>query len=181
MNDDLISIGRIASVNPARREIRVGVDHDDSPDTAALEWLYVGADRDTLVRFRVASARVAEQRLIVTLVAGVTRDAIAALKKIPVWVDANVLIPATSFNYPARQLMGFTLHGPRGLEGTVTATLETRAHEVLEIETPAGDCILIPLIAEWIEDIDWDQRVIVVSDLTPYAVHQQSDATTRVV
>ena len=67
-------------------------------------------------------------------------------------------------HYTLGELMGKPVETTGGRElGLVIDIVQTPAHEVVEIETPAGDTLLVPLVDELIS-LDADRGVLLVAD-----------------
>ena len=78
--DEMISIGKVIGVNPARRELRVEPSLRRSGDFAHMEWVRLEMNEQGSMRCRVDSVRDGGQSFIVKLGAGTTRDSVAGMK-----------------------------------------------------------------------------------------------------
>ncbi len=175
-------IGRVTSVNPAKREIRVTPIARRVPDISGVETVYVAAAGQSELACKTAAIRMTSDQIIVELAPGVLRDTVASFRNGAVSVDSAGLRPVDTPEFEGESLLGFYIEtADHGRIGRVAAVMDTPAHDVLEIETPGGGSILAPLVEEWIDRIDWDKRVIFANDMTAFAVHQEPDPTTRLV
>jgi 16S rRNA processing protein RimM len=170
-NPERIEIGSVASVNPARRELRVDAERGYKRALAELEWIRLVPRGGTEIRCRVAGVKAASGAIVVTLVAGVLRDTVDGLK------GATVVAGPEELNEPEQDeltffdAIGFEVFGPDGLRiGTLADVIETPAHPVLAIERDDGHEVLAPAIEEVVADIDWERERVVVNDLAPYGV-----------
>lgn len=164
-------IGSVASVNPARRELRIDAERGYKRTISGLEWLRLIPRGGTEIRCRVAKVKTASGALVVTLVAGVLRDTVAGMK------GAAVVLRPEELNEPAQEelsfldAIGFEIIGPDGARiGTLADVIDTPAHPVLAIEREDGKEVLVPAIEEVVADLDWEREVIVVNDIAPYSV-----------
>lgn len=177
MVDDLTHIGTVTAVNPARRELRVTIDRGREEKFEEIEWIRLELRGGEAMRCRVSKARINGDTAIVALAAGVTRDAVSRMKGSAV-VSLNPGHRSDSF----LDFVGFDVLAENGTRiGEIVGVLETKAHPVLEIDCKAGGSMLVPAIEQVILEIDRDARRIVVSDLAPYAVENETGEGTRLV
>jgi 16S rRNA processing protein RimM len=161
----------VASVNPARRELRIDAERGYKRALSALEWLRLIPRGGKEIRCRVAKVKTAKSALVVTLVPGVLRETVAGMK------GALVVLRPEELNEPAQEeltfldAVGFEIIGPDGARiGILVDVIETPAHPVLEIERDDGREVLVPAIEEVVADLDWERERIVVNDIAPYSV-----------
>lgn len=182
MVDGTTHIGFVFATNPARRELRIKVAKGRKPEFEELEWIHLALTDGESMRCRVASARPATNAVIVVLTAGATRDSVARMKGAAVVADESALTPRGDAGLDPSEWIGFKVRGADGTAiGDVAGVLETKANDVLEIERAGGGSMLLPAIEQVILEIDMNERIIVVGDLTPYAVVDESDEGSRLV
>jgi 16S rRNA processing protein RimM len=93
------------------------------------------------------------------------RSDVEALRGQDLWVDRSLLPPLGEDEWWAEDLEGCTVvDGPIEV-GTVRALLELPSCEVLEVDRPGADDLLVPLVQDAIRSIDAAARRIEV-DLT---------------
>jgi len=158
-----VEIGRIRSVNAARRELRIGMARETLP--ADVEWLFVtGIDgRETRCRVERIKGDIA------TLAVGVTRDAVSRMRGATVCADVNVVVDDWQNRLTA--LDGFEVVDEAGVcLGTVVAVYATNANEAIEVERPDGGSFLLPVIDCVIASMDMKRGVMAVKDIAPYTV-----------
>jgi ribosomal 30S subunit maturation factor RimM len=175
-------IGRVATVNPAKREIRVTPVGRELPLMDEVDRVYVAGPDGAEFCCRTQRIREHGGQLIIELAPGVLRDTVAQLRQGAVSIAADKIRTREQLDFGGEALLGFFVETADGERvGRVSAVIETAAHDVLEIEAPNGGCLLAPLVEEMIDAIDWDAMVLRVKDLSAFAVHQESDPTTRTV
>lgn len=171
-------IGRVRSVNPARREVRVAPRHGYDRALAGrgeVEFVIEGGKR---VTYAVETVEEQDRYVKVTLAAGTATDDVASLKGARVLADAAPEIPDNPFEIAAEEFEGFTVRGPDGSEvGVVAGGFNTRAHGVLEIKRPDGRPLLAPFVSEVVAGIDLDRRAIVLRDVEAHLAEQDGDGT----
>lgn len=171
MPNGWISVGVVRSVNPVRRELRIAPYRGKRHWFDGLEWLGIAQPgRTTPLRCKTARMRWHGDLAIVELSPGVARETVASLK------GADVLIPETqrpavNEDWRGEALLHFRVRTVDGeWIGEIVDVLATAAHDVLEIAPPSGKRILVPAIPEVIQEIAWEEGVVMLHDITPYAV-----------
>lgn len=172
MTDSLVQIGKVVSINAARRLLRVKPDPRHARMFAALDWLYVARTSGKPLRCKVESSRMAGDVAHVTLVPGVTRDTVTQMEGASVSVDATQQRRRKSkADFHISEVAGFAAVNSRGESlGTVIETYSAPANDVVEIETTKGEKVMVPAVPEVILEIDFDRRTVVIEDLTPYVI-----------
>jgi ribosomal 30S subunit maturation factor RimM len=166
-----IVIGRVRSVTAGRRLLRVTPAEGRRREFEGLEWIYVAPqnERET-IRCHVTEVREEPGQYALALSAGVPRDVVARMK------GAQVVIAVKEGTAPERtadNYIGLKAVDESGHEiGVVSAVELSPAHDVLEIEKAGGGAILVPAIEQVIASVDWDAGVMVLRDLTPFAVEE---------
>lgn len=166
-----IVIGRVRSVTPGRRLLRVIPTRGGDRSFECLGWIYVARpDEREAIRCRVTEVREEPGQFALTLSAGVPRDMVARMK------GAEIVIAVEEGTAPQRtagDYIGLKAMDESGAEiGEVKAVELSPAHDVLEIEKVGGGAVLVPAIEQVIASVDWDSGVIVLRDLTPFAVEE---------
>lgn len=167
-------IGFVTAVNPARRELRVKTRNRYADRFANMTWIGLVLKDGESMQCRVESARFGDGSAIVALRPGVTRDNVARLK------GAVVNDPGGSGGPPVGADV-FELEGLRveTLDGThvgdIDAVFETKAHGVLEINTPDDGKVSVPATDEVILTIDLEGGKVLVRDIAPFAVYDDDD------
>ena len=166
-----VEIGVVRSVNPARRELRVQPRRSARSRVEGVEWVRVGRDDKTSVRCKVASVNAGKDAIVIALAAGVPRDAVAGMRNALVFVEPGTVRAPREGEYEVSELIGFEVVTSRNERvGVIRDAVETGANDVIEIETPAGKRMLLPVITNTVESIEWEKGRLVVGEYEPYAV-----------
>jgi len=171
MSGTWVRMGTVKSVNPARRELRVTptrMFEDGAEGVTAVR--VVGRDSDpVLCVVETLSANPAG--LILTLGAGVSRDAVAGMKNASIEVETPQRTqPATTDTMTAEEWIGLEIFGADDFVGKIVGCIESPAHDILEIETPEGQRLLLPAIEQTVESIDLDTKRVTVGDIASYVI-----------
>ena len=182
--DEEVEIGVVAAVNPARREIRVELMPGRDDTVEDLPWVRIVLSDGAWMRCKVASAAAQEGKATISFVAGVTRDNIGRMRKARVFGAPPVRSEAadTDRAISTDELIGLIVCTESGARlGAVTEVFATAAHAVIEIEKPGGGMILLPWIEEVAPRVDLGAGIVVVGDVTAYAVDDADDNESRLV
>lgn len=178
MSEEYTLVGRVRSANPARREVRIDALKGRANDFEGLTWLHVRLRDGEVLRSRTASVRVRENGIIVMLAPGVTRDNVGAMKRCDVLFPASETRPLAWHEMDAKAFDGLEVFDRNGSRvGEVAAGLETKAHVVLEVVRQDGSSVLLPLIPEVVDTVDWDKKRLIVHEIGPYTM--ESDDGSR--
>ena len=163
--------GKVHSVNPGKRQVRIQPAGEDVPDEAFLGRLRLRLADGREVRSLVAALRRPEGAVVVELTPGTPRDSVAGMRGAEVLWEADEAAIALMGRLEIDALVGMRLVGPgqAGI-GEVVGAIQTPAHGVIEVKCPDGRNLLLPVIPETVEEIDWENGTIVVGDIAPYAV-----------
>jgi 16S rRNA processing protein RimM len=165
-----IEIGRVRSVNPARRELRVRAARRHAHELDAPQAVRVQIHGAEPVRCVVESVRPAGGEFVMRLAPGVLRDTVAEMKSAALVLAPDELSPRPEGAVHASDLIGVQVYeeGQTAPLGRVTAAYETNANEVLEIERDSGGTVLLPFIDALVASVDLDREVLVVRDIGPH-------------
>jgi len=165
----LWACGILGKVHGLRGELYLNLSHD------GLEHLKQGADfyvarpdqdapegAERLVPCAVSRAGGTDQRPLVRLDLAQTREAAIALQGLEL-LAAGGELDALPF-YRVGDLIGLRVETAAGLLlGEVGDVLETPAHEILQVRTPDGASLLLPLVEELVS-VDAEAGVLRVVD-----------------
>ena len=169
--EEFTDAGYVKSVNPARRELRVEAAEGVITKLEGRAWLHVRDAAGEVMRYKIVKLSPQRGFVIVTVVAGVPRDTVARLKGSRIVLPADEMKDRGRWEVDAAELAGMTVVGVNGpLIGEIVSGFDTKANGVLEVLRPDGGSLLLPLVPEVIEEIDWDAKKVVVHDIAPFAV-----------
>ena len=172
---DGISIGTVENVNPSKRTLRLRIIKSYGINLPNLEWLKGTLKGGEPFRYRVAHVEGAESDWTLTLVPGVPRNTCAELKKAAIIFPETELLRSEN-EFELDELTGLVMetNEPKRI-GEITGTMNTNAGGVLEVSQKNGASLLIPALDTIIQRVDWKAGKVEVNDITPFAVHQDSD------
>ena len=172
-----VSIGRVRSVNPARRELHIDIGKGCRAEFEKVEWLRVALDSGGTLRCRVAALRVdSDRKATARLTPGVSMDAVRGMKGAQLVVLENELQPrGRPWDFASEELIDMTMVTVSGvILGTVAGAFETAAHLVIEVEKTNGGSFLLPAVREVVKEIDFEARRIVVLNIEGFAVADEN-------
>lgn len=173
MADETVEIGVVHSVNPARREIRVTPRSVHVHEFARLEWVGLTLPDGQEKRCRVAAVNTRGPEPVVTLVAGVPKDSVAAMRGAHVFLRRDELKGLEDGQFYLDELLGLNVETRSGvLLGRVCDVFETAANDVVEIERPDGSGFMLAVVPEAVDGFERDTRLVVVDEFMPFAVEQ---------
>lgn len=173
MADSWIVIGAVGSVNPAKRILRVDAEARHAHQFEDVKQLRLRTPDGAIKAVRVTGARDTEQGILLTLAAGVTRDTVAAMRKAKVVIAPDEVKPRPKGIYIAEDFSGMSVVTPDGQSvGTVTDAVATPAGFVIELESPSGERMLVPVVDEVVHGINLDAKRITVGDISAFAVRE---------
>ena len=171
MDEEFVNAGSVQSVNPARRELRIDAPERVLADLEDRNWLHIEEAPGKILRCKVMKVSLHNGLAIVSVAPGVARDTVARLKGCRVVVPAVAETEHGACTVTAEECVGMLVVSENGsLVGEVVAGFETRANGVLEVLRPEGGSLLLPLVPEVIEEIDWEGKKVHVGDIAPFAV-----------
>jgi len=172
MQVDWVEIGRVRSVQPAKRTLRV-TPHPARPHALGTpEWVRVMLRNGEVLRCKVLRCETG-QSMTLALAPGVSRDDVAAMKGAALVVPAEEVPPAPEGFWHVSELVGMAVCGEDGGPlGTVEAVEEGLAQNWFTVEMTDGKRLLAPAVPELIVAVDREARRVTVRDLSPFAVEQ---------
>lgn len=169
------AIGRILTVNPARREARAKVAAALEFDLAVLVWAWFSRG-DAWTRYRVAKAAASEGELRLQFAPGVPMDTVRALQgqtlavqsvwirsRGPLWQRVRAML-----DLPAE-----TADGDR--VGQVMEVFEGPKTGVIKIESDNGTQWLVPVVPGAVEALDEARGTVVLGDFRAYAIEAEGE------
>ena len=158
--DGYLAIGRIATAHGIRGEVRVEL-YTDFPDRFAPNIvIYLGED---LSPATIEYARPHKLQMLVKLVGIKTRDEAETLRGLWIFVPEDEAVELEADTYWVHDIVGLQAETETGeILGRISDVLFTGANEVYVIQDATGAELLIPAIADVIQQIDLvAQRMVV--------------------
>ncbi len=154
MTDELLLIGQIGAPFGVRGQVKVK-SFTDRPDHIArhVRTLLIGEERTAYTLRRLI---VHKPGLLIAELQGVTtRDAAEELRGADIYIRAAEAAPLAADEYFLHDLVGLEAYTTEGeLIGKVRAVLETGASEVLEIARKGQSDALVPMVNDFIAELD---------------------------
>jgi 16S rRNA processing protein RimM len=157
--DDRIQIGVVGKPHGVRGAFHL----DGCVDAQALvPGFELMIDR---APYTVAARGGMDARPLVTLAGVSGRDAIAALRGLPVTARRGDLTPLAGDEWFADDLVGLVVSGRDGREvGTVERLVNLPSVDVLEVRGAAGELLMVPMVRDAIVSIEPEAAGVVVDD-----------------
>ena len=165
MSHELIAFGTLGRPHGLSGELPLRAFNGDGGDLAAValplavQLVQRGARRET----RVVEIRPAGQGLLVRLDGVVSREEAAALTNAELWIPRDCLPAPGEDEVYVEDLIGCEVVDVEGRpRGTVRASFWNGAQDVLTVEGPAGEELLLPAVPEFLVEVDLAARRVVV-------------------
>ena len=163
----LLLMGRIFRAHGVRGEVKVWPETDDPGRFRELSTVFLGADPEHARPQAVESVRFQQTRrgtMVVLKLKGVeTREAAEALRKTDVFARREDLPPLAEGEFFFDDLIGLAVVDEAGAAlGRVRDVLEMPAHEILLVEREGGAEAMVPAVAPFLVDVDFDAGCVVI-------------------
>lgn len=162
---ELVALGAIARPHGVRGELRVHRFNPDSELLLHVEHVMLGGD--VAATRRVVRARLGPKGMVLMLLEGVDgREAAEALRNVELHVPRALLPDLEDEEWYHVDLIGLPVIGPTGETlGTVERIETYPSIECLRV-TVAGEVVEIPLLEPWVTQIDLEEGIVSVGDLS---------------
>lgn len=173
--DEQSYIGRIERVSPGNRTLRIEMAKSYIAYALTLPVLRCEQKDGSILRCRVEMAKPSKEGIIVTVVAGVPRDTIAQLKNNKIVVPASE-IKRDTLHYDVEELVGLRVTTPKEEQaGTIIAAFKTKANGMAEVELNNGANLLLPIVPEIVERVDWSSNTLHLCSDAPIQAAMNND------
>lgn len=164
-------IGTVRSVNPAKRELRLDPAPKFANGATTMNKARIAIRGGETMVCTVESVNANPGGLIVTLGAGISRDTVARMKHAAVEIERQRRDAVAPVEMDAADWIGLDVIGVDGTRiGVISGCIESPAHDIVEIETPDGQQLLLPAIEQTVESIDMETQTVTVGDIAPYVI-----------
>jgi 16S rRNA processing protein RimM len=156
----LLAVGRVLRPHGLRGELRVEL-LTDYPERFALHrLLYLGP---TAQPYELEAVRFHKEAALIKLVGCDDRDAAGLLRGQLVQIPMDQAVPLEDGEYYLFQVIGLEVVTDAGESlGRVVEVIDTHANDVYLVRGPRGE-VLLPAIADVVQEIDWEARRIRVT------------------
>lgn len=165
--ESLFLVGRIWRAHGVRGEVKVIPETDDPERFEDLRVVFTGKTANTVDRREVESVRLQPTKrgiLVVLKLRNVdSRDEAEMLRKLSVYAHGEDLPPLDEDEFFLHDLIGLQVVAEDGEEvGVVENVLELPAHEVLVVSRPGASSSMIPVVPEFVVEIDLEAEQITI-------------------
>lgn len=166
-NPALIRIGNLFKAHGIRGEIKMYPETDDLSRLKNIREIYVGKTIDKIIPYKIRTLRyqgTAKHELILLQLEGISdRDAADALQGRNVYVNESDLPPLEENEFFLDDLVGLDVFTDQDeFVGRVIEWLEFPAQDLLVIERAEKANALVPIIPEFIVEVDLEVPKIVI-------------------
>ena len=173
MSDEWKVVGRVRSVNPRGRDVRVAATKGYAYVFADMAWIQFRRGGDEPLRCKVIRTRTNDESVIVELSPGVSRDVVGELRSALVVMAEEEIPPRPGQKVRLVELLGLRVVLPTGATlGTIGEVYEGPANDAFAVDRPDGGRSILPVIEAVIESVDLDLGEVVVGDITPFVVEE---------
>jgi 16S rRNA processing protein RimM len=177
MSQARIILGRVRSVNPARREVRVTLWPGHASALAGAATVEFEPDDGKRRAFTVETVEEQNRCVKLTLAQDASDSDVAALRGAAVIGPAAQGAARDAFDMDAAEFEGFDVVDAQGnAVGAVAGGFNTPAHGVIEIDRGGGRMALAPFVPEVVADVEWEARRIVIRDVEAHIAEQDGGA-----
>lgn len=163
--------GRVRSVNPRTREVRIAIRPGLGYVFDGLTWIQFMVPPGDPLRCKVAAIKSDESVAVVALAPGVSRDIVGRLKGVKVVMAPEAWPPRPGLAWRLDDLMAMKVVLPSGdLLGTVCEVYEGPANDAFAVLRPDGSRVILPVIDAVVRSVDSDNATINTGDVTPFMV-----------
>lgn len=171
-----VTLGRVTSVAPGKREARARIAPGMVLDTAALGWAWFGRDGGW-TRYKVVKAGAGDGELRLVFAPGVPMDTVRGLQGAAVAVEAGVLLSRGPLWRRVREMVDLEALAADGTRiGSVAQAYEGPKTGAIKVESDQGTVWIVPVIAETVLALDEARGAVVLGDFEPFAMREEDDA-----
>ncbi len=159
VKESLILMGKCLKSHGIRGEIKVLPETDEPAHFEGLERVYVGVSEASAEPYEVDQVRyqhTSRGLLVLLKLRGVSNRTVAdTLRGSWIFAEESALPPLEEGEYFLHDLIGMEAELETGEPlGTVEEIMELPAHEVLVIRRQEGGEVLVPLVPEFVTNVD---------------------------
>ena len=164
MNEDLFRIGQITSAHGIKGDVKVFPVTSEPERFLDLEHVLLakeGEEEQHTRSYEVTKASMFKNLVLLHLKGVEDRNEAEKLAGVSLWVSREDAIPLEEDEYYFKDLIDCRVIDEEGNDcGIVTDILETGSNDVLVVESPEGEEILLPIIEDCVLDIDPEEGII---------------------
>ena len=163
-------MGRVIRPHGVLGEIKIAPDTDDPNRFHDLKTIYVGADEASTMSFEILSVRLQPSKYGITVLAQLSgingRGEAEALNKLKVYASEEDLPPLEEGEFFYSDLIDMTVVLSDGnTVGKVMDVIEGTGQDILVIRRDSGAQVMVPLVNEFVVDLDLDSGKITIDPI----------------
>jgi 16S rRNA processing protein RimM len=171
MDDTWRETGRVRSVNPRTRELRIAIRPGLGYVFVGLDWIQFQETPGRPLRCKVASIKSDDSVAVVALAPGVSRDIVGRLKGAKVVVALEDWPARPGTDWRLADLMGMAVIQSSGeVLGTVCEVYEGPANDAFAVARPDGTRCILPAIDAVMLSVETETATIRIGDVSPFIV-----------
>lgn len=164
---NLLQIGSIGKTHGLRGEVKVIPETDDPSRFSDLDIVFVGSDTEQVSPHVVESVRFQQSKRGTTVLLKLkdfdTVESVGALRNRVVFAREEDLPPLDNDEFFLHDLLDLRVVTDEGKAiGIVKDVLELPGHEVLVVARPGQSAAMIPVVPDFIVEIDLEEQVVTV-------------------
>jgi ribosomal 30S subunit maturation factor RimM len=168
--NDRTHIGVVLTVSPGQRRLRIEMATSFVSYALSLSVLECRKKDGSVLKCRVASSTKTSDGIAVMFVAGVPRDTIAQLKKARIVVASDHIVRDPQ-RYDIEELVGLSVFDAEGMDVAIVASgFDTTANGMIEVQLTNGAVMVLPVVPEVVDRVDWLVNRVVLQPGVPLDV-----------
>lgn len=157
---EFIEVGFISDAHGIKGEVHLYFHDSDQTWFAETKTILIGGES-----YEILKARPHKNGLLLVLEGVVDRNQAELLKGKKVEVPEDMLVSIEGDDIFLREVKGFHVFllqetKPRG---QIVGFAETKAHDLIRVETPESEVYEVPWVEDFIEKIDFDKEEVILS------------------
>lgn len=166
-SESLLLVGQISRPHGVQGEVKIVPTTDDPSRFADLDIVYIGATAIEADAHRVETVRLqptGRGLVVIMKIEGVdTREQVETLRRRQVFARASDLPPLDDDEFYIHDLIGLEVVTDTGeLVGPVDDVMTMPAQQVLVVARRGRNPAMIPIVHEFVEDINLEERKIII-------------------
>jgi len=152
-----ILIGKVVNVVGLKGELKIYSYTDRNERFEELDKIWL--DNET---YPITNVRYQNKVVILKLEGINDRNKAELQRNKKVYIEDADLKELPEDTYYVRDLIGMEVHTEDGCLGEITDVIQNAAQDLYEVKTESGKKVLVPVVKEFVLDVDMEQRTVKV-------------------
>lgn len=152
-----ILMGKIVNVVGLKGEVKVYSYTDRNERFEELESIWLDNKM-----YNIENVRYQNQVVILKLEGINDRNQAEAQRNKKVYIEESDLQELPEDTYYVRDLIGMEVVTDTGKLGTISDVIQNSAQDLYEVKTEGGKKVYIPVVKQFVQDVDMDSRIVKV-------------------